>query len=136
VKKSQTPNLKSQIISNIKIPMPKTNIFASQKVVLDFEVGYLNLFVIWCLVLGIFTELYKYKNCNYKQNKEAKEMLKTIKGVVEGKVVVPEEPVPEGAVVTINLPPNLRLLRHAGVWRNLEGLDELVVEIYRTRCGD
>jgi hypothetical protein len=75
VKKSQTPNLKSQIIPNIKIPMPKTNIFASQKVVLDFEVSWalpmspqtlkgfnLNLFVIWCLVLGIFTELYKYDN--------------------------------------------------------------------------
>lgn len=63
-------------------------------------------------------------------------MLKTIKGVVEGNVVVPEEPatLPEGAVVTINLPTNLRLLRHAGVWRNLEGLDELVEEIYRTRA--
>jgi len=61
-------------------------------------------------------------------------MLKAIKGVVEGNVVVPEEPVPEGAVVTINLPTNLRLLRHAGVWRNLEGLDELIGEIYRTRA--
>ncbi|MDI6886176.1 MAG: hypothetical protein QMD22_07540 [archaeon] len=61
-------------------------------------------------------------------------MLKTIKGVVEGKVVVPEEPVPEGTVVTINLPTNLRLLRHAGAWRNLGGLDELLVEIYRTRA--
>ncbi len=61
-------------------------------------------------------------------------MLKTIKGVVEGEVVVPEEPVPEGTVVTINLPTTLRLLRHAGVWRNLEGIDELVGEIYRTRA--
>jgi hypothetical protein len=63
-------------------------------------------------------------------------MLKTIKGVVEGKVVVPEEPavLPEGIVVTINLPTNLRLLRHAGVWRNLEGLDDIVGEIYRTRA--
>ena len=61
-------------------------------------------------------------------------MLKAIKGVVEGNVVVPEESVPEGAVVTINLPTNLRLLRHAGVWRNLEGLDELIGEIYRTRA--
>jgi hypothetical protein len=61
-------------------------------------------------------------------------MLKTIKGVVEGNVVVPEEPVPEGTVVTINLPTNLRLLRHAGVWRNLEGIDELIGEIYRTRA--
>ncbi len=43
--------------------------------------------------------------------------VKTIKGVVEGNVVVPEEPaiLPEGAEVTINLPTNLRLLRHAGV---------------------
>ena len=63
-------------------------------------------------------------------------MLKTIKGVVEGNVVVPERPaiLPEGAEVTINLPPNLRLLRHAGVWRNIKGLDELVEEIYRTRA--
>ncbi len=61
-------------------------------------------------------------------------MLKTIKGVVEGNVVVLEEPVPEGTVVTINLPTNLRLLRHAGVWRNLEGIDELIGEIYRTRA--
>jgi len=61
-------------------------------------------------------------------------MLKTIKGVVEGNVIVPEESVPEGAVVTINLPTSLRLLRHAGVWRNLKGLDELVEEIYRTRA--
>jgi len=61
-------------------------------------------------------------------------MLKTIKGVVEGNVVVPEEPVPEGTVVTINLPTNLRLLIHAGVWRNLEGIDELIEEIYRTRA--
>jgi len=61
-------------------------------------------------------------------------MLKTIRGVVEGDVVVPEEPVPEGTVVTINLPTKLRLLRHAGVWRNLEGLEELVGEIYRTRA--
>ena len=63
-------------------------------------------------------------------------MLKTIRGVVEGDVVVPEEPVPEGTlgVETINLPTKLRLLRHAGVWRNLEGLDELVGEIYRTRA--
>ncbi len=63
-------------------------------------------------------------------------MSKAIKGAVEGNVVVPEESaiLPEGAEVTINLPSNLRLLRHAGVWRNIEGLDELVEEIYRTRA--
>ena len=62
-------------------------------------------------------------------------MPKAVKGVVKGNVVVPEEPfaLPEGAEVMINLPPNLCLLKHAGVWRDLEDLDTLVAEIYANR---
>ena len=62
-------------------------------------------------------------------------MPKTIKGIVKGDVIVPEDftILPEGAEVAISLPPNLCLLRHAGVWCGLEGLDELVEEIYKAR---
>jgi len=64
-------------------------------------------------------------------------MPKVVKGVVKGDVIVPEEPsaLPEGAEVMINLPPNLCLLKHAGTWRNLEGLDKLVAEIYERRTA-
>lgn len=62
-------------------------------------------------------------------------MPKPMKGVVKGNVIVPEEPfvLPEGAEVVINLPPNLCLLKHAGIWRDLEDLDRLVAEIYESR---
>ena len=62
-------------------------------------------------------------------------MSKTIKGVVERNVIVPEEPaiLPEGSEVTINLPTNIRLVKHVGVWRNIEGLDELTRENYKNR---
>jgi len=62
-------------------------------------------------------------------------MSKVVKGVVKGSVIIPEEPsaFPEGAEVMINLPPNLCLLKHAGIWRNLKDLDKLVVEIYESR---
>jgi hypothetical protein len=62
-------------------------------------------------------------------------MPKAVKGVVKGDVIVPDEPsaFPEGTEVTINLPSNLRLLKHAGVWRNLKDLDKLVAEIYDNR---
>lgn len=62
-------------------------------------------------------------------------MPKTIKGIVKGDVIVPEDysALPEGAEVVINLPPNLYLLKHAGVWRDLDGLDNLVEEIYKSR---
>jgi predicted DNA-binding antitoxin AbrB/MazE fold protein len=64
-----------------------------------------------------------------------KAMSKTIKGVVEGNVIVPKGPavLPEGTEVTINVPTNIRLVKHVGVWRNLEGLDELTKEIYKNR---
>lgn len=62
-------------------------------------------------------------------------MPKVVKGVVKGNVIIPEEPsaFPEGAEVMINLPPNLCLLKHAGVWRDLKDLDKLVAEIYKNR---
>jgi len=62
-------------------------------------------------------------------------MPRLVKGVVKGNVIVPEEPSAflEGAEVMINLPPNLCLLKHAGVWRNLQDLDKLVAEIYENR---
>ena len=62
-------------------------------------------------------------------------MPRLVKGVVKGNVIVPEEPSAflEGAEVMIKLPPNLCLLKHAGVWRNLEALDKLVAEIYVNR---
>ena len=63
-------------------------------------------------------------------------MPKPVRGVVKGNVVVPEEPyvLPEGAEVVISLPPGLCLLRHAGVWHDLEDLDKLVADIYETRA--
>lgn len=62
-------------------------------------------------------------------------MSKVVKGIVKGSVIIPEEPsaFPEGAEVMINLPPNLCLLKHAGIWRNLKDLDKLVAEIYKNR---
>ena len=62
-------------------------------------------------------------------------MSKTIKGIIKGNVIILEDStiLPEGTEVVINLPPNLCLLKHAGVWRDLDGLDELVEEIYKTR---
>ena len=62
-------------------------------------------------------------------------MPKALKGVVKGNVIVPEEPfaLPEGAEVMISLPSNLSLLKHAGVWCDLEDLDRLVAEIYENR---
>ena len=64
-------------------------------------------------------------------------MPKVVKGVVKGNVIIPEEPsaFPEGAEVIINLPPNLSLLKHAGVWCNLKDLDKLVAEIYEKRTA-
>jgi hypothetical protein len=55
--------------------------------------------------------------------------------VVKGRVIIPEESsaFPEGVEVMINLPPNLCLLKHAGVWGNLKDLDKLVAEIYEKR---
>lgn len=65
-------------------------------------------------------------------------MPKTIQGIVKGDVIVPEDStaLPEGTEVVINLPPSLCLLKHAGVWSDLEGLDEVVEEIYRTRTTE
>ena len=64
-------------------------------------------------------------------------MPKPVRGVVKGNVVVPEEPfvLPEGAEVVISLPPGLCLLKHAGVWRDLENLDNLVAQIYGNRTA-
>jgi hypothetical protein len=62
-------------------------------------------------------------------------MPKTIKCVVKGKVIVPEDStaLPEGTEVVINLPSKLCWLRHAGVWRDQEGLDGIIEEIYKSR---
>jgi hypothetical protein len=62
-------------------------------------------------------------------------MSRAIKGVVRGNVIVPDEPfaLPEGAEVMIDFPSNLSLLKHAGVWRDLDDLDKLVAEIYESR---
>ena len=64
-------------------------------------------------------------------------MPKPVRGVVKGNVIIPVEPsvLPEGAEVMINLPPNLCLLKHAGVWRDLEDLDNVVAEIYGNRTA-
>jgi len=62
-------------------------------------------------------------------------MPKTIKGVVKGAVIVPEDSgtLPEGTRVVINLPSKSCWLRHVGVWHDRKNLDEIVEEIYRTR---
>lgn len=62
-------------------------------------------------------------------------MPKTIKGVVKGDVIVPEDAgtLPEGMSVIINLPARSCWLKHVGVWHGRENFEELIGEIYRSR---
>ena len=62
-------------------------------------------------------------------------MPKVIKGVIKGKTIVLKKPIdlPEGTEVTMNFTPKIRLLRHAGVWKNCNDLDGIIKEIYESR---
>ena len=58
-----------------------------------------------------------------------------LKGIViNGKIVLKEPLVlPEGVEVEIIPPAKYRILKHAGIWKNLDNVDMLIKEIYDSR---
>ena len=62
-------------------------------------------------------------------------MKKTLNGKVKGNtVVLPEDlHLPDGTEVEVNLPAKVRLLRHAGIWKNREDLKDIEKIIYESR---
>ena len=62
-------------------------------------------------------------------------MKKTLNGKIKGNTVILPEDIhlPDGPEVEINLPAKVRLLRHAGVWKNRDDLKDIEKTIYESR---
>ena len=62
-------------------------------------------------------------------------MKKTLNAKIKGNVIIlPKEVhLPDGTEVEINLPAKVRLLRHAGVWKDKDDLKDIEKIIYDNR---